>query len=415
MIGGKCPLTKINASKEQKIRREAMKKNWFLILSVYLIGLVGCPGIDRPLPMVTLPCGLTAEIIDEAGTFRSDTAIAIDSNDKVHLVYHLSANDGSYYHHCAYATNASGVWRTKKDWQIEAFGTYSAIAVDSHNKVHICTTGGHGAGENLVYFTNQTGNWTEAVVDDGLSVGLENDITLDQNDNVHLSYWQWNGDNLCYATNANGDWMSSIIINAVWQPTSIVLDSQQNVWVATMRKLASQSGNNWQIETIPLGDEGHGPVAIIGGTATVIDSGDNFYHLTRYGLTVRTDGFWTNQDIFAEMLPELNHDYCWLDEDALALDSQGNLHLTFLAALGFGNNPDPKEHRLYYATNTSGQWQAVLIDYWLADWSTTEEAVFPPGLAVDSQDNIHLVYVKTVPTQYRVQYCHFNPFALLGS
>lgn len=364
---------------------------------------------------VTLPCGLPATILDEAGSFRSDTAIAVDSNDKVHLVYRLSAADRDYYHALAYANNVTGSWRMKKNWQTEAFGTYSAIAVDSHNKVHICTTGGHGAGENLVYFTNQTGDWTEAVVDTGLSVGLENDISLDQNDKVHLSYWQWNGDNLCYATNTNGDWVISIICNVIWQPTSIVLDSQQNVWVATMRKLASQSGDNWQVETILLGDEGNGPVAIIGGATTIIDGSDNFYHLTRYGLAVKTNGGWTSQDIFAEMLPDLNHDYLLLDEDALALDSQGNLHLTFLAALGFGNNPAPKEHRLYYATNVSGQWQTVLIDYWLANWRTTEEAVFPPGLAVDSQNNVHLVYVKTEPDDYHVYYCTFDPVAFLSS
>jgi len=390
-----------------------MRKNWLLLLSLCLIWLPGCQ-INQPLPVVTLPCGLDAVVLNEASNFRSDTAIAIDSNNKAHVVYRLSETDSDDYHSLAYATNASGGWRQKKEWQLSTFATYSAIAVDSRDKVHICTTG-DGTGENVTYLTNKTGYWIETVVDSNYSVGLESDIALDQNDNVYLSYWQWNGDNLRFATNALGSWRSEEVDGdqAMWLNTSIMLDSRGavNIVYAKARQilLASNATGSWVKEIVPLDLD---PIQTDNGLAAIMDEQDNLYVLSPTGLAIRRDGQWSQDDFLTAVVPDAHSSLTHLDEDSIAVDQQGFLHICFLIAY-----PLTGPFKLYYASNLLGDWRAKEIDNWRGSTFGYDNGLSPGSLATDHNGKVHLVYVRNQPNQDKlleVRYCTFNPFELLS-
>ncbi|MFA6215497.1 MAG: hypothetical protein WC768_02940 [Patescibacteria group bacterium] len=363
---------------------------------------------DLAVQEITLPCGLTAVLIDEAGNFREDTAIATDSQGKVHLVYRLSDNDGSYLRHLAYATNASGKWQMKKDWVNYAFGTYSAIAIDNNDKVHICATGGNGAGENVVYATNVTGHWTDQDIDRSPSSGLECDIAIDAANKPHLSYWQWSGDNLRYATNASGSWLSEEVDggSVYWVGTSIMIDSAGKTNIVYSGngyvRLATEKPDTWDIQTIDA-------ITSYSKTAAVMGSQDQLYILHDGGLASRIGGIWIDDKIFAAMLEGITFTPRF-DRDGIVLDAAGYLHLAFEICVD--KNDGGYDYYLYYATNLNGEWQAVKLDSWEGD-AIGELGTFPPAITTDVSGNAHIAYVRSQTDNYQVVYCRFDPAWLI--
>lgn len=69
------------------------------------------------------------ENLEHPGNTALYNAIAVDSNNKVHIIF----NDGSGI---KYQTNASGSWVLTT---LESSGSSpSSIAIDKNNKVHVC-------------------------------------------------------------------------------------------------------------------------------------------------------------------------------------------------------------------------------------------------------------------------------------
>jgi hypothetical protein len=115
------------------------------------------------------------------------TSIAIDSSDKVHIAY----SDAEVVNSAAnvmlkYATNAGGSWSTET---VESGGTYRAspslaLAIDSNNKAHIS----YGLSADLSYATNAGGSWTSTVVDTFGSAWPSTSIGIGSSGGVHISY-----------------------------------------------------------------------------------------------------------------------------------------------------------------------------------------------------------------------------------
>ena len=97
------------------------------------------------------------------GTQRvgSYTSIATDSNNKVHISYR-----DNYTPALKYATNASGSWETSTIDSADWGGGFTSIAIDSNNKVHIsyCDS---TPNYDLKYATNASGAWETFTIDAG--------------------------------------------------------------------------------------------------------------------------------------------------------------------------------------------------------------------------------------------------------
>jgi len=86
------------------------------------------------------PPGWTIQTVDSDGYVGAWSSLALDSNDKVHISYHdygEATDTGFTKEDLKYATNSSGSWQTFVIDSAGDVGSYTSIALDSNDKVHI--------------------------------------------------------------------------------------------------------------------------------------------------------------------------------------------------------------------------------------------------------------------------------------
>jgi len=145
--------------------------------------------------------------VDTSPTCGNDTDIIVDHNDKIHISY-LDKSEG-----LKYATNVNGSWEVFNVDEEENVGWNTSIVIDSNNTVHISYSDpssiidppGNGY---LKYATNKSGTWTTQVIDDG-DAGTFTGIAVDNKDYLHISYCTSDGTRgrLMYTTNISGSWV----------------------------------------------------------------------------------------------------------------------------------------------------------------------------------------------------------------
>lgn len=349
----------------------------------------------------TLSSGLTAYILGETQSYRPDTTIVLDDDSNPHVVY--SSPEGLVYIHKTgstwVATNLQGYGRP--------WGDHST-ALDSNGQIHIAATGSAGGnpGEDLVYLTNSSESWEFIGVDTDYSVGLDNDLTLDKDGNVHISYYDWAQGRLKYATNSSGTWETQVLGDARWKRTAIMIDSHDSVhivyesWSGIRAELGyiTNSSGNWVKEE--TGIYSTYPVTAMG-------KNDNIYILNGSRLSSNRAGEWDYEDIDWPVSSLFG-----TDEDSMTADSSGKLHVSFVGSDFLGpldqpQDPNRRIRHLFYATNLQGTWEVVEID----DRQYNEND--SPSITVDSEGKVHMVYVQE--TDHKVRYVTFDPEELLSS
>ena len=171
----------------------------------------------------------------ETGKF---TSIAVDSNDNVHISYtNLSSKD------IMYATDSSGSWSTSAIASMNTVWSHSrcttAIAIDSNDAVHVTHSVNCGnTASKLAYTTNVNGTWVTTILEtDSYPDILEGwkDIAIDSNDKVHIAYSNRAG--LNHTTNQNNTWQVETIPGTTWnqahpQHISMAIDSNDYLHIA---------------------------------------------------------------------------------------------------------------------------------------------------------------------------------------
>ena len=173
--------------------------------------------------------------------------MAIDSNDNIHISWENYTD-----YDLMYTTNASGEWITTSVDTSGRKGYANSIAVDSQNKPHIMyvTESYNGWYEDyslhLRYATlSEEGNWQKETIafptvrrDDSTERGgvYETDIQIDSQDKVHSTYTVYDSamyEGLWYASGNRGDWNKVKIQGSTnfWSP-SIALDSNDEAHVS---------------------------------------------------------------------------------------------------------------------------------------------------------------------------------------
>ncbi|NIN36310.1 MAG: hypothetical protein GTO60_14950, partial [Gammaproteobacteria bacterium] len=318
-------------------------------------------GISGVLKYITNASGSWVEtVVESIGNAGKFSSIAIDSSGKAHISYYYDSNFRDLY----YATNdiTPGTGNCGgTDWECERVdgsgsdvGTYTSIAMDSSDTIHISY---YDAGnEALKYATGTSGSWSIKTVDSSANVGILTSIALDSStpDNkAHIAYYDLDGGNLKYATNnvapgtgncTDTDWNCETVDTGggsgdVGYDNSIVIDSLNNAHISYYDfdsdnlKYATGTFGSWSIETVDTG----------GGEFTSIarDSSDtihiSYHDATNGDLKYATNnvtpgsGNCTNTDWDCESVDSTSTDTDLLHHTSIVMVS-GNAHISYYDA-----------------------------------------------------------------------------------
>ena len=91
--------------------------------------------------------GDLAHVYNELGSWQSETldssgnvgghCIAVDSGDNLHVAYNISSVETGYKSNLKYINNMSGAWRFETIDESGSVGLYPAMALDSEDRIHI--------------------------------------------------------------------------------------------------------------------------------------------------------------------------------------------------------------------------------------------------------------------------------------
>lgn len=237
--------------------------------------------LDAVLKHATNAGGMwTTEIVDNLNLVGT-SAIAVDSGGYVHISYYYPLTGQVNY------TNNLGGWSVTPIETLQAFTTTeTSIALDSNNGVHLSYVNrGFFAGSTLHYANNVGGPWSTQVLE---TIGSNNrstdhSLAIDSNDDVHISYSQHdalaNLDSQWYATNSFGGWVLDPVdagAESNGRTNSLAIDASDHVRIVytsygTIDRLvyATNEGGSWATEPVETGME-----AVSSATIGVDSSGN---------------------------------------------------------------------------------------------------------------------------------------------
>jgi len=158
-------------------------------------------------------------------SFAGVTSFMLDANDIGHLsFYHrhqILNNDNDYV--LSYATSESGMWQYETvdpgSDQVWKVGEFNSLAVDSNNKIHISYRSGYdeeSQNQRLLYVNNVDGNWEMQGNDacaTGAASGSYTSIAIDADNSVHISHLGCDTEKNClrYIITSEGQWSSECV------------------------------------------------------------------------------------------------------------------------------------------------------------------------------------------------------------
>ena len=313
------------------------------------------------------------EEIDRSPQAGYWVSMAIDSNNRVHIVY--SSELG-----LTYATNAQGTWAiTSVGWGVvqEMDSTSLALALDTSGKIHmsyfeITRLNADLPVGNLKYATNASGSWETTILDADVDVGHYTSIAVDGEGKVHISYASIG---LNYATNASGSWVSTIVDNAQCVYNSIAADTLGSIHISYISyavdeglKYATNTSGSWI--SVRVDDYGKGNTSI-----AVDDLGSaHVSYISRTGQGGLSFPTYYATNVSGSWVTTMIEDGGW-DSNSIALDASGNAYVGYYAN---GN--------IKFATNVSGAWVVTTVD------GAVDVGWFD-SIALDPSAKAHISYV----------------------
>lgn len=272
-----------------------------------------------------------------------------------------------------------------------ATGTHSSIAIDSADKVHILYYDDAGS---LKYATNSSGNWERSPIEGLGNVGSRSSIAIDSNDVIHISYFDSANLDLKHATNISGEWTVTTVdsLGNVGSNSSIVCDSLDRVHIGyhdtTNKSLKYAVKENGRWASVTLDDNGHTGLGI-----SIASDFTNAIHISyiedrsvyknfqlqyNYHLKYITNisGEWVAKTVYS---PTQDGEFTFAIPSlasSIAVDRGNFAHISY---------HQPRLKDLIYVSNSSGSWS---VDT-LADDGDTG---FYPSICIDSGNKVHLSY-----------------------
>ena len=341
-----------------------------------------------------------------AATNPSTTSIALDSNDKPHIVYSEYTNDDyrSFSINLTYASWNGSAWSIQTLEQKKS-SIGASIVLDSADNPHISYIYSAPFSSSVKYTSWTGSNWNNQTVDTSFTSSLElgsNSLALDSNDNPHIVYSEQSDFNttLKYAIWTGSNWSTETIDSEApsfaFYSASISLDSLNNypkvlygegtvdgVFSTTSNvKYAEWKGQSWSTQTV------FSNVSSFGNVALDSNGYPHFTYLVGYSLKYASwDGsIWNTQNVDSNPLISSHPSgSCFL-----ALDSNNNPHISYWRDPSKLNSGT--ENGLMYAYWTGSKWNIETVDN-----SGTSYGIGP--IVLDSAGNPRISY----PSLYREQ------------
>ncbi|MFA6296837.1 MAG: hypothetical protein WC663_05765 [Patescibacteria group bacterium] len=266
------------------------------------------------------------------------------------------------------------------DWQSQELeasaGSVNALAIDQNNKVHISYF--DNTNSDLKYATNSSGTWMAEIVDNSVNVG-NSSLGIDVNGKVYIVYEDRTNDWLKYANNVNGTWVFEIIDNSGTiglGQVSMALDGNKKIYVSyydsdnSNLKYATNVSGSWANETIDSSTD-------VGGSSSLALDSNNKVHIS-YRDTTNSDLKYITNDSGSWLSVVLDSNGSVGLQSSIAIDSNNKIHIAYL---------DYTNSDLKYITNISGAWVASVIDN-----DSAGQVGYYPSLKIDDNNKLHVAY-----------------------
>lgn len=345
----------------------------------YVVTAVGGDSESATSEVVWGTAGWTNEILTSTAT-PIDThslSIAADSSGNPHIFYSYYDPSVGSRRNNYYMTNSHGVWASLLvDRPLTPVSSDLSIAIDSSDIVHLNYMDFPGVIKHATY---SSGGWVIEIVDSARD-SCGSALALDKSGRPHIA--AMSKSDLNYISKDSDTW-NSTVVETFTDPNNscgdidIDIDTSMASYIAfskfyypedTLRYATNETGN-WVVSEVD-------PISI-DDLSVALDANGRF-HITytsmnnglRYADNVHE--IWNVQTITDK----------WNHKPSLALDVAGNAHVSF-----FGGYPG--EVNLWYATNSSGNWQMTLVDKpGYADFNPVSDT----SINVDAQGKVHISY-----------------------
>jgi len=347
------------------------------------------------------PGAWTTEVVDGSGSAGTYTSIAVDAADVLHISYHawfLDESDPFQPEYTAYLKHASGSFGS---WSRETIGSggeddigkFTSIAAAGSGltlQLHISYL---GSDKQLRYadygLHGLTLDWQNGLVDEVAVIGKYTSIDVDANDKVHISYVDDTKHKLKYATNASGSWGTPAVIDDI---NALIGATSIGVFTnGTVNMSYFSEGEHLKFAS------NNPPLP------WTIETADSSTTVGRYSaLALDKDGYahiayWDEDN--GDLRYATNAGDSWVyyvvDDEGYV----GKYPSIALDAAGkvhiaylyeyFGHIPSVTALNLRYATNASGSWQ----------WETVDDVGFVgeySSIVLDASNTVHISYFDPV-------------------
>lgn len=270
--------------------------------------------------------------------------IAIDQTGNPYIVLHNHDDEDENL----YQLDDLGQWNRTRIGDEGHDGWDNSLDFDSNDYPHTSSVdpSQFGSSDGVEYSWYDGSRWHKESIGSGpVQYQFSTCIRLDEIDQPHITYYDNRSNSLKYALKSNGSWNIVTVADDGGMFSSMVLDQDGRPHIAFYHqtdgnrgqvKYAQKEGDSWNIETV---DElTNVPITFTGArnvTSLDIDA-QGALHLS-YGdrdlikYATRRDGLWTIETV----LDESGTNTLLGAQTSLAVDADGNPHITYFEATGF--------------------------------------------------------------------------------
>ncbi len=277
-------------------------------------------------------------------------SIALNSSESIYIGYSAIEDDNRSIR---MAEGGPSSWNITEISSGGTFGTFTGtMCLDSQGYAHFCVGITVGFTTMLAHSTNKGGSWSTEIID-GTNDTYYACITVDSADYVHILFTNATKWSLHYATNAGGAWTTQLV-DASGRYGAAAFDSLGTLYavytVEDCLKLAWLSGGLWSnytVDSVSIGSMSSMWPSI------AIDSGNDIHLCYSVGtlesvslMYAHRSGLeWTKtsiEQLDSPLIPDLG---CC----SITTDSQGYVHIAYVRGLHSGYDSGGG---LKYATNS---------------------------------------------------------------
>jgi len=380
-----------------------MRKKFFLIILLAI-------GLNYPSGICFSDWGATKRITWNSGD-SYDPAIAVDSSNNIHMVWcdYTPGNSEIYYKR---STDEGSTWGATKRITWNSGGSvHPAIAIDSNNNLHVVWHDWTPGNPEIYYKRSTDGGSTWSPTKRltwNSSSSRYPAIAIDSNNNLHV-VWEDSipgNSEIYYKRSTDGGSTWGATKRLTWTSggsydQAMAIDSNNNLYVVwedstpgnyeIYYKMSTDGGSTWGATKRLTWTSGSSYEPAI-----AIDSNNNV-HVVWHDLTPG------NAEIYYKMSTDGGSTWgatkrlTWTSGDsaypAIAIDSNNNVHVVW-------HDLTPGNAEIYYKMSTDGgsTWGATKRLSWNSGSS------YGPAMAIDSNNSIYVVWHDKTPGNWEIYY-----------